>query len=280
VSDIQLVPISTLDMSAFTEAYNAAYSDYLLPVHATPKSLVRLRESVDVDFTASVAARDRAGIIRGFGLLAVRDQRAWVSSVAVLPAFRRQGIARQIMQRLERNARQCGCIQVQLEVNAHNAPAIALYEGLSYTVRRRSLTVDRETPPPHTCTVPIQRTRAADLMPLFDAMHPVRPPWQRESQSLQQSGLEMAGWRAGDPVAAYITGYAWDGIIHMDDAAFADGQAQALADLIGTLHGQYPEALCRMMHLGDDEPAWNVLLSLGFEIVSEEHEMVKLLTTS
>jgi ribosomal protein S18 acetylase RimI-like enzyme len=275
---MRIVPIADLDMRQFTQAYNAAYSDYLVPVYATQQSLSSLRQRVDIDFTASVATLDHADKICGFGLLGRRDQRAWVSSVAVLSAYRRQGIARKMMHQLEQNALTNGCTHIQLEVHQNNAPAIALYEQLGYHTHRDTLTVDRETPPPHTVAATIHTHHTTDLIRHFDTMHPVRPPWQREKSSLAQMAMNLRGWAVGDPITAYIIGTLWDGIIHLYDAAFAQTHAQDLADLIGTLYNQNPDALCRMMHLGEDEPAWNVLLSLGFEVVSREHEMIKPLT--
>jgi ribosomal protein S18 acetylase RimI-like enzyme len=63
---------------------------------------------------------------------------AHVGEVGVVPDARRQGVARALMLRLEERARELGKSRMSLLVTTENAAAIALYEGLGYTVRERS----------------------------------------------------------------------------------------------------------------------------------------------
>ncbi|WP_130836146.1 tRNA (adenosine(37)-N6)-threonylcarbamoyltransferase complex dimerization subunit type 1 TsaB [Lachnoclostridium sp. Marseille-P6806] len=55
-----------------------------------------------------------------------------ITNVAVHPDFRRQGMARRMLERLIRDGRQNGITAFTLEVRAGNAPAIALYEGIGF----------------------------------------------------------------------------------------------------------------------------------------------------
>lgn len=57
---------------------------------------------------------------------------AHITNVAVHASFRRQGLGRELMQRLLERAAQVGCLRATLEVRQGNAPAIALYEGLGF----------------------------------------------------------------------------------------------------------------------------------------------------
>jgi ribosomal-protein-alanine N-acetyltransferase len=52
--------------------------------------------------------------------------------VAVLPAYRRQGIAREFIRQIEQWSRDRGASAVMLEVETTNVDAIALYESLGY----------------------------------------------------------------------------------------------------------------------------------------------------
>ncbi len=55
-----------------------------------------------------------------------------ITNVQVDTAFRRQGIARELMVKAMEYARACGGVRFTLEVRASNAPAIALYESLGF----------------------------------------------------------------------------------------------------------------------------------------------------
>ena len=70
------------------------------------------------------------------------SRRAWhghVSAVAVAPAYRRRGLARRLMEALERESGAGDCFFVDLFVRASNAAAIAMYGKMGYTVYRRVL---------------------------------------------------------------------------------------------------------------------------------------------
>ena len=56
-----------------------------------------------------------------------------VLTVAVLPEFRRQGIARELMRQMEQWAKERGATSVMLEVETFNESAIALYQALGYS---------------------------------------------------------------------------------------------------------------------------------------------------
>ena len=55
-----------------------------------------------------------------------------ISNVAVMPAFRGRGIARNLLEAAIENARQQGVKDFTLEVRAGNLPALHLYESLGF----------------------------------------------------------------------------------------------------------------------------------------------------
>lgn len=65
------------------------------------------------------------------GCQTVLDE-GYITNVATLPAYRRQGIGRALVRALLARAWQAGLSFVTLEVRASNAPAIALYESLGF----------------------------------------------------------------------------------------------------------------------------------------------------
>jgi ribosomal-protein-alanine N-acetyltransferase len=57
---------------------------------------------------------------------------AYVWTIEVLPGFRRMGVARQLLVRVEESAREAGCVAVELHVSERNTDGLALYEGAGY----------------------------------------------------------------------------------------------------------------------------------------------------
>lgn len=77
-----------------------------------------------------VAERDGQAV--GYvGCQTVLDE-GYITNVAVSPDYRRQGIARTLIDALAVQARARELAFVTLEVRASNAPAIALYEGAGF----------------------------------------------------------------------------------------------------------------------------------------------------
>ncbi|WP_342076631.1 ribosomal protein S18-alanine N-acetyltransferase [Yoonia sp. SS1-5] len=68
----------------------------------------------------------------GFCLVRVIADEAEVLTLAVDPPYRRQGLARMVLQDAEQQAANAGAVQVFLEVAADNAAARALYQKAGY----------------------------------------------------------------------------------------------------------------------------------------------------
>ena len=57
---------------------------------------------------------------------------AYIWTIEVLPAFRRMGVARALLMRVEESAREAGCAAVELHVSERNADGLALYAAAGY----------------------------------------------------------------------------------------------------------------------------------------------------
>jgi len=67
------------------------------------------------------------------GFLAAQVSPEWeLENIAVLPEFRRRGLARELLSVLLTHARQQGAERILLEVRQSNAPAIQLYEEAGF----------------------------------------------------------------------------------------------------------------------------------------------------
>lgn len=90
---------------------------------------------------ARVVIAEIDGTLAGFCILHIEpaaDARAgYIVTLDVAPSHRRTGIARAIMQEVERQAIDAGCALIMLHVFTANAEAIAFYERLGFDVSHR-----------------------------------------------------------------------------------------------------------------------------------------------
>lgn len=73
-----------------------------------------------------------SGGVAGFALGKIAADEAELYQIAVLPDYRRQGIAAQLLMELHTLLKEKGAVCCFLEVRSRNTPAIALYESLGY----------------------------------------------------------------------------------------------------------------------------------------------------
>ena len=73
-----------------------------------------------------------SGRIVAYGGIAVSGESADIHNIAVVEEFRRQGIARRLIARLERWAKDQGVSEILLEMRVGNAEARPLYQSLGY----------------------------------------------------------------------------------------------------------------------------------------------------
>ena len=80
-----------------------------------------------------LVALDNDRVVGYVGSQTVLDG-ADMMNIAVDPAYRRQGVAAELIERLETALKSKGVICLTLEVRASNAPAIALYDKLGFAI--------------------------------------------------------------------------------------------------------------------------------------------------
>ena len=119
-----VVPMNYDHVSQVAEIERMCFSD--------PWSERMLREHLDNQCAAALVALGEDGTVLGYaGLLVVLDE-GYITNVAVRPAFRRQGIAADLLTVFDRFARGNHLAFLTLEVRASNEPALTLYEKLGY----------------------------------------------------------------------------------------------------------------------------------------------------
>lgn len=120
------------DLPALAEIERTCFS--------VPWSEGALADTLHSPLAVLLAAEAPSGEIAGYMGMYLLGEDADVTNVAVLPAFRRQGIADAILSAAETVCRERGVTALHLEVRASNDPALRLYEKHGFTrdgVRRR-----------------------------------------------------------------------------------------------------------------------------------------------
>lgn len=77
------------------------------------------------------------GVVAAYGGMLWAVDEGQITNIAVLPAFRRRGCGKAVLQALMQLAKEKNCTSVSLEVRASNAAAIALYEQADFFVAGR-----------------------------------------------------------------------------------------------------------------------------------------------
>ena len=116
-------PMAAEDVPALAEIERACFS--------TPWSEASLAAELQKPGAVFLVA-ELDGETAGYaGMNWVLDE-GYMDNVAVLPAFRRQGVARALMEALAARARELGLSFLTLEVRLSNTEAAALYRGLGF----------------------------------------------------------------------------------------------------------------------------------------------------
>jgi ribosomal protein S18 acetylase RimI-like enzyme len=176
---MNVVPADTLSIDELAALFNAGYEGYLVPFRVDSSQLENMIAAWQIDL-----ARSRIAPGEGVALLGIRGERGWVGGLGVVPAARRRGIGRALMQAVLAVAPP----DVTLEVIEQNEPAIRLYEDLGFE-RARILEVwslDADVPPAEVREVEPSPAGERDL------------PWQRADASLRPGyeRLEVDGGAA------------------------------------------------------------------------------------
>lgn len=287
-------------LDALTDAFNAAFAGYLIPMWYSADALASMIAMNDVHLDASLLLRDASGAAVAIGLLGIRGDRGWVAGMGVIPTYRGQGIGRALLESLIAQCRARGLRHLQLEVLDENRPARALYTALGFReVRPLSIYVGplrpsrassdyrawRKTQPP----LPIYSVTPETTLKLFEPLRGVTLPWQREAATLRNMGSRLTGvgiraeadsgtTGASEALRAYALAQPQNGGLHvLDIVSCAETPAQRIRDAVALLghltQGLPASSLIRAINVPPGDLLGDTLTRLRCPVVTTQREM-------
>ena len=191
---IRLIPAAHFSVEQLTDIYNQTRVDYLVPMPMNAARLLEYIRTYDVDLEHSLVAMHDDHLL-GVAMLGVRDGRAWLTRLGVIPDTRRSGVGKALCDALLNQAEDLSIHFQMLEVIKNNAPAHTLFLKLGF-YEVGELLILRRSPiiPPHDPVVAdaqrLDRAEALDLV----AQDRGTQPWTNQSESLSNAS-EVSGLR-------------------------------------------------------------------------------------
>ena len=127
--------LTAADFDAVFEAFNAAFSDYVVPLTLTREQLAEMLRRRGWVPEASVAAFEDERMV-AFTLNCIDGHRGYDDGTGVVPSHRRLGLARKLMLESIDLLRARGCTEYVLEVIDSNTKAADLYRSLGFRETR------------------------------------------------------------------------------------------------------------------------------------------------
>lgn len=193
-SAIKLTPASSFTVEQLTAIYNQTRVDYMVPM---PMNAARLEEYIktyDIDLEHSLVA-SQDGEMRGVAMLGVREDRAWLTRLGVVPGTRRNGVGLALCEGFLEQAENLGLHFQMLEVIKNNVPAHSLFLKLGFYEVGELLVLRRSPiiPPPDPVIADAQRLDRTEALDLVGQDRGTQP-WTNQSESLSNAS-EVSGLR-------------------------------------------------------------------------------------
>ncbi|MFN2283392.1 MAG: GNAT family N-acetyltransferase [Anaerolineae bacterium] len=277
---VDLVPATALSYDRLTFLINQAYMNYYLPVWIDAAQFARMCVVEDIDLRKSVVALNEDTPV-GIALLSLRGDTGWLSGVGVLASWRRQGIARRLIEYLQATAQAEALRTVRLEVLAQNEGGLALYQQLDFRWERDLLvlTLEPGTFEPLPLPPGIAPASPSVILASYTDFHDTRMPWQRQLPSFLHRQDELRGlalWEASRMVG-YVLYQLQQGNHVVVDLAVDPAHShrpQAARTLLTAMHSARPDMGGSTINLPTDDPLLPAFTGLHYRIWQRQHELV------
>lgn len=263
--DIKLLPASHFSIDDLTAIYNQTRVDYMVPM---PMNAARLSEYIsvyDVDLEHSLVAM-QGDELRGVAMLGVREGRAWITRLGVIPTTRRNGVGEALMIGLIEQAERLNIQFDMLEVIKNNTPAHTLFHKLGFYEIGELLVLRRSPmPPPAPIIADARRLERAESLILVGRDRGTQP-WTNQSETLvnasEISGLYLTladgsrGWLVYQRQKFTLTRF-----IYKTETGDPVKMAYAF---LSHLHHQYPRLDTQLENIQVNDPHLPAFYEMGY----------------
>lgn len=272
------VAASQYTYEELAEIYNQTRIDYIVPMPMNAKRMHQYVEHYDVNLDESVVVTTETGEPLGVGMLGLRDNRAWITRLGVVPNMRERRLGTFLMKQLIDNARRCGAQYIQLEVIVGNDPAFNMFRKFGFELTREVLVVRRPPKPhmegSHPLVHELRQLEGDEILECLEQREQ-EASWVEENVSLLNAGaLQGLRIRMGDGEGWAVfmcTRFQIQHIVlHATDANY-DDIAYAL---LYYLHELFPNRDTKVENIPVDHPTWPAFASLGYVVEFRRYEML------
>jgi ribosomal protein S18 acetylase RimI-like enzyme len=194
LSGLKLIPAVHFSIEQLTAIYNQTRVDYMVPMPMNQARLAEYINTYDVDLERSLVAT-QDGELLGVAMLGVRQDRAWITRLGVVPNTRRSGVGQALCEGMLEQAEALGIHFQMLEVIKDNVPAHSLFLKLGFYEVGELLVLRRSPiiPPPDPVIANAQRLDRIEALDLAGQDRGTQP-WTNQSESLSNA-LDVSGLR-------------------------------------------------------------------------------------
>ena len=255
-SGLKLIPAVQFSIEQLTAIYNQTRVDYMIPMPMNSARLAEYISTYDVDLERSLVAM-QDGELLGVAMLGLRQDRAWITRLGVVPNTRRSGVGRALCEGLLEQAEALGIRFQMLEVIKNNLPAHSLFLKLGFYEVGELLVLRRSPiiPPPEPVIADAQRLDRIEALDLVGQDRGTQP-WTNQSESLSNayevSGLRITlpdgsdGWLVYQRQKFLLTRFAFK---------TQSGEPVDIARaFLSHLHHQYPRLDTQLENIQVDDP--------------------------
>ena len=276
--------LSSTEKNSLYECFLAAFSDYAVDMRMTQDQFQQriIRDGVKLEISAGAFAEDR---MIGFYMNAsdtwLGKPTAYDAGTGVIPAYRRQGVAKELFTFMVPRLKEASISHYLLEVLSANEPAVSLYRRLGFVDTRR-LAVFRRSEPLKTLDelkeVAIRRVEQPDWE-LFKSFWDGYPSWQNSIEAVERIATDRV------IICAYVDarciGY---GVVFKPGASLmqlAVAQTHRRkgigSRILSALQREVPETL-KVNNIDEGVKGMMAFFEAnGFNMVLEQYEMIKTL---
>lgn len=264
---VKLIPVSEFTDEQLAAIYNQTRVDYLVPMPMNAARLGEYMKTYDVSREHSLVATTYDGEMLGVNMLGLREDRAWITRLGVLPTTRRHGVGRILMESLMQNAANLSIDFMMLEVIKNNTPAHQLFLKLGFYEIGELLVLRRSplAPAVDPIVADAQRLDRTDALVLVRHDRGTQP-WTNQSESLfnafEVSGLRLTladgsrGWLVYQRQKFLLTRFAFK-------TEVGDPATVAYA-LLSHLHNQYPRLDTQLENIQVNDPHLSAYYKMGY----------------